>query len=475
MANDEKKETLTDRLCQKSKSIWEDEKLHGAIFDFAKPYSKFLTENKTERECTVWAIDELKKAGFVEGVSGNKCFMVNRGKAIIAAIKGKKSIENGFTLVVAHTDSPRIDLKQNPMYEDTGNAMFDTHYYGGIKKWQWTNIPLAIHGTIIKKDGTKLDVKWGEDGDTNFGPVLISDILIHLSSDQMTNPAHKIISGENLNALAGTMPLVGEDYKDEKDKVKLNILKLLNDKYGITEADFISAEFELVPAYKAQDVGMDKSLVMGYGHDDRICSYTALRALCDLKEQPELTAIVYLVDKEEIGSEGTTGAKTQFLEHFVSELAGGKPLWSIMQNSFCMSADVNAAFDVGFKDRFEAKNASYLGKGITLTKFTGRGGKGGSNDASAEFVGAVRMVLEDECVPFQTAELGAVDIGGGGTVAMYIAERGIDTIDAGPAVLGMHAPNETISKADLYGTYLAFVAFLGKFGDKYIKVAKGTH
>lgn len=472
--SEKKKESLNDKLGYKTNLIWENEKLHKEIMDFAEPYKKFLTDNKTEREVAKWAIDLLEKDGFKKDSSDEKNYSVNRGKSVIAARMGKKPITEGFTLVIAHTDSPRIDLKQVPLYEDSGNAMLDTHYYGGIKKWQWTNIPLSIHGTIVKKDGTKIEVSWGEEDDKEFGPVLISDILIHLSKDQMTQPAKSIITGENLNAMAGTIPLTGEDHKDEKDKVKLYLLKILNDKYGITEADFLSSELELVPAIKARDIGMDKSLVMGYGHDDRICSYTALRGLLDLGEQPELTAIVYLVDKEEIGSMGTTGAANQFLEYFVSNLAGNAPLWPIMQKSYCLSADVNAAYDVNFKDRFESKNASFLGKGITLTKFTGSGGKGGASDASAEFVASIRMLLEDEKIDFQTAELGSVDIGGGGTVAYLLADRGIDTLDAGPAVVGMHAPNETISKADLYNTYLAYKAFLQKFGGKYIKVAKNT-
>jgi aspartyl aminopeptidase len=472
--SEKKKDTLNDKLGYKTKLVWENEKLHDGIMKFAIPYINFLSENKTEREVAKWATVLLEKAGYKKDGKGEKIFSVNRGKSVIAAKTGKKPITEGFTLVIAHIDSPRIDLKQVPLYEDSGNAMLDTHYYGGIKKWQWTNIPLAIHGTIVKKDGTKVEVSWGEEDDKEFGPVFISDILIHLSKDQMSQPARKIITGENLNATAGTIPLTGKDYEDEKDKVKLYLLKILNDKYGITEADFLSSELELVPAVKAREMGLDRSLIMGYGHDDRVCTYTGLKALLDLKEQPELTAIVYLVDKEEVGSMGTTGAANQFLEYFISNLADNKPLWPIMQKSFCLSADVNAAYDVNFKDRFEEKNASFLGKGITLTKFTGSGGKGGASDASAEFVASIRMLLEDEKIDFQTAELGSVDIGGGGTVAYLLADRGIDTLDAGPAVVGMHAPNETISKADLYNTYLAYKAFLGKFGGKYIKVAKNT-
>lgn len=471
---EKKKDSINDKLGYKTKLVWEDEKIRDSIAQFADPYKDFLTANKTEREVAKWAVGQLEKAGFKRDGKNGKVYAVNRGKAVISAIMGKKPITEGFTLVIAHIDSPRIDIKQVPLYEDNGNAMLDTHYYGGIKKWQWTNIPLALHGTIVKKDGTKVEVAWGEEDDDEFGPVFISDILIHLSKDQMTQPAGKIISGENLNATAGTTPLTGDEYEEEKDKVKLYLLKMLNDRYGITEADFMSSELELVPAIKARDMGLDKSLIMGYGHDDRVCSYTALKGLIDLEEQPELTAIVYLVDKEEIGSVGTTGAANHFLEYFLSHLSDNAPLWSIMQNSYCLSADVNAAFDVNFKDRFEAKNASFLGKGITLTKFTGSRGKGGASDASAEFVASIRILLEDEKIVFQTAELGSVDIGGGGTVAYLLADRGIDTLDAGPAVVGMHAPNETISKADLYNTYLAYKAFLGKFGNKYIKIAKNT-
>ncbi len=471
---EKKKDSINDKLGYKTKLVWEDESIRDSIMKFAGPYSDFLTVNKTEREVAKWAVGQLEKAGFKRDGKDGKVYAVNRGKSVISAVMGKKPITEGFTLVIAHIDSPRIDIKQVPLYEDNGNAMLDTHYYGGIKKWQWTNIPLALHGTIVKKDGTKVEVSWGEEDDDEFGPVFISDILIHLSKDQMTQPAGKIISGENLNATAGTIPLTGDEYEDEKDKVKLYLLKLLNERYGVTEADFMSSELELVPAIKARDMGLDKSLIMGYGHDDRVCSYTALKGLIDLNDQPELTAIVYLVDKEEIGSMGTTGAANHFLEYFISNLSDNIPLWSIMQKSYCLSADVNAAFDVNFKDRFEAKNASFLGKGITLTKFTGSRGKGGASDASAEFVASIRMLLEDEKITFQTAELGSVDVGGGGTVAYLLADRGIDTLDAGPAVVGMHAPNETISKADLYNTYLAYKAFLGKFGDKYIRIAKNT-
>jgi aspartyl aminopeptidase len=450
---DEKKPKLGEKLFYKTKNIWDDEKLHSQIMKYAAPYKKFLGDVKTEREATAWAVGRLKKAGFKEG-KGEKVFMVNRGKSVIAAWMGKQPITEGFNIIVAHTDAPRIDLKQVPVYEDTGHAMLDTHYYGGIKKYQWLK---------------KLEVIIGEEDE---GAVVITDILIHLAAQQMENPASKVMTGDQLNALAGTMPLTGEDYKDESDKIRLNVMKILNDKYGIKEEDFISAELELVPSGKALEVGIDKSMIMGYGQDDRVCAFTSLEALIDMKEQPERTSIVWLVDKEEIGSEGSTGAITKFLEYFIETIAPNKPINSIMQNSFCMSADVNAGFDVNFKDRFESKNASFIGKGITITKFTGRGGKGGANDASAEFLGALRKLFADKSVPYQTAELGAVDIGGGGTVAMYMAARGIDTVDAGPAVLGMHAPLETTSKADVWSSYIAYKAFLEHFAGKYVKIAK---
>lgn len=465
---DEKKPKLGEKLFYKTKNIWENNKLHDQIMKFAVPYKKFLGEVKTEREATAWAVAKIKKAGYKEG-KGEKVFMVNRGKSVIAAWMGKQPISEGFNLVVAHTDAPRIDLKQVPVYEDTGHAMLDTHYYGGIKKYQWLNLPLAIHGTVITEEGKKLDIVIGEEDE---GAVVITDILIHLAAQQMENPAAKVMTGDQLNALAGTMPLTGDDYKDESDKIRLNVMKILNDKYGIKEEDFISAELELVPAGKALDVGIDKSMIMGYGQDDRICAYTGLEALLDMKTQPERTAIVWLVDKEEIGSEGSTGAITKFLEYFIETIAPNQPINAVMQNSFCLSADVNAGFDVNFKDRFESKNASFLGKGITVTKFTGRGGKGGANDASAEFLGALRKLYADKDVPYQTAELGAVDIGGGGTVAMYMSARGIDTVDAGPAVLGMHAPMETTSKADIWSSYVAYKAFLEGFAGKYVKIAK---
>ncbi len=472
MSEEEKKDSLSCKLGYKTKCVWEKEDLHGSIMDFAKPYRVFLDECKTERECVAWAVKKLKKAGFVEGASGKKVFMVNRGKGIIAAFIGKKPLTEGFNIVSSHLDAPRLDLKQVPVYEDSGFAMFDTHYYGGIKKYQWANVPLALHGVVVRADGSKVELVWGEKDEE--GALLIPDILVHLAQKQLEGTAAKALTGEQLNAIGGTIPLTAKKHEKESDKVKLNVLNILNKKYGVTEEDFISAEIELVPAEKCMEIGIDNSLLMGYGHDDRVCSYAALKGLLDMTEQPERTAIVYLVDKEEIGSEGTTGAITRFLEYFIEKLNGGKLNEDIWQNSFCISGDVNAAFDPNFKENFEPKNASFIGKGVTVTKFTGRGGKGGANDASAEFMGAIRKLYNDFKITFQTAELGAVDIGGGGTVAMYFAARGIDTIDAGPAVLGMHAPKETISKADLFSTYQSYKAFLEGFAGEYVKIAKNT-
>jgi len=473
MSKEEKKDTLGKKLLFKTKSVWEDESLRETIMKFSPGYKKFLNECKTERESIGWAVKELKKAGYKEGVKGDKVFMVNRGKGILATRMGKKPLSEGFNIIVAHVDCPRLDLKPVPLYEDTGHAMFDTHYYGGIKKYQWANVPLAIHGSVILANGKKIDIVWGEKDDE--GALVVTDILVHLSQKQLEAPAKSALTGEQMNALAGTIPLAGEEYEKESDKVKLHVLKILNEKFGLTEADLVSAELELVPAENCKEIGIDCSMIMGYGHDDRICSYTALKALLDMQEQPERAAIVWLVDKEEIGSEGTTGCINNFLEYFLNLASPGVSDAVIMNKSFCLSGDVNAAFDVGFKENFETKNAAFLGKGITITKYTGHGGKGGASDASAEFTGAIRKLLNDNKVPFQTGELGAVDVGGGGTVAKYMASRGIETIDAGPPVIGMHSPKETISKADLYSTYMGYKAFLENFAGEYIEITRNTH
>ncbi len=429
---------------------------------FCEGYKAFLDTGKTEREACAEAVRLAEDAGFVpfdrnaKYSAGDRVYRVNREKAIILAVIGKQSVADGVNLVAAHIDSPRIDLKQNPLYESEGLGYFKTHYYGGIKKYQWPTIPLALHGVIYKADGERVDVKLGED---ESDPVLvITDILPHLADEQYKRPAPKLIKGEELNILIGSRP-----FKDDKgsENVKLNIMKLLNEKYGITESDFISAELECVPAYKAKDVGFDRSMIGAYGQDDRVCAYTALSAILSLRGTPDRTAVTILTDKEEIGSEGCTGLQSSYLKYFISDLGDcfGVEGRHILSASKCLSADVNAAFDPTFADPFEKLNAAYLGRGVVLTKYTGARGKSGTNDASAEFVGEVRRIFDKEDIIWQTGELGKVDFGGGGTVAMYISNLDVDTVDIGVPVISMHAPFEVTGKNDVYMTYKAFRAF----------------
>lgn len=404
-----------------------------------------------------------KKAGYTEFQAGKKykpgdrVYYNNRGKAIILAIFGKESIEKGVNILAAHIDSPRMDLKQNPLYEDAEMAYFKTHYYGGIKKYQWTTVPLALHGVIVKKDGSVIEVKIGED---DKDPVfVVTDLLPHLAQDQMKRPASEIVKGEELNILIGSRP-----FKDDKasELVKLNIMNILFEKYGIIEEDFLSAELEAVPVYKARDIGFDRSMVGAYGQDDRVCSYTALMATIDTKGIPSKTVVTVLTDKEETGSDGSTGLQSSYLEYFIHDIAEsfGKNGRHVLSASKCLSADVNAGFDPTFPDPLEKKNCAFVGKGTCLTKFTGSRGKSGTNDASAEFVGYVRKIFDDNKIIWQTGELGKVDVGGGGTVAKYIANLDVDTIDLGVPVLSMHAPFEITSKNDVYMTYKAFAAFI---------------
>jgi len=429
---------------------------------FCEGYKSFLDTGKTEREACAEAIRLAVKAGFVpfdktaEYKPGDKVYVCNRGKAVILAVIGKKPAEEGVNLVAAHIDSPRIDLKQNPLYENEGIAYFKTHYYGGIKKYQWPVIPLALHGVIIRSDGEKVEVKIGEEEDD---PVLvITDILPHLADEQYKRPAPKLIQGEELNILIGSRP-----FRDDKasEMVKLNIMKILNEKYGIVESDFISAELECVPAYKAKDVGFDRSFVGAYGQDDRVCAYTALSAVLAVKGAPDRTAVTILTDKEEIGSEGCTGLQSAYLKYFIADLGEmyGTNGRTVLSNSKCLSADVNAGFDPTFSDPFEKLNASYCGRGVVLTKYTGSRGKSGTNDASAEFVGEVRRLFDRDDIVWQTGELGKVDHGGGGTVAMYISNLNVDTVDIGVPVLSMHAPFELTAKNDVYMAYKAFRTF----------------
>lgn len=465
VTEENKTKELKDKLFMKKKNsglIMSDAEIKAAD-KFGEGYKTFLDKAKTEREAVKTAIEIVSKAGFTEFdrnkkyKAGDRVFCNNRGKALILAIFGKESIENGVNILAAHIDSPRLDLKQNPIYEDAELAFFKTHYYGGIKKYQWTTVPLALHGVIIKKDGEKVEVKIGED---DKDPVfVVTDLLPHLAQDQMKRSAPEIVKGEELNILIGSRPFKSDK---ESELVKLNIMNILFEKYGIVEEDFLSAELEAVPAYKAKDVGFDRSLIGAYGQDDRVCGYTALMATVDVKGVPSKTAVTVLTDKEETGSDGNTGLQSNYLEYFIYDLAemSGKNGRHVLSASKCLSADVNAGFDPTFPDVLEKKNTSYVGKGTCLTKFTGSRGKGGTSDASAEFVGYVRSIFDKNDIIWQTGELGKVDLGGGGTVAKYIANLDVDTIDLGVPVLSMHAPFEVTSKNDVYMTYKAFSAFI---------------
>lgn len=429
---------------------------------FCDGYKKFLDAAKTEREAVEYTVKLLNDHGFVEfklgmGLKeGDKVYVNNRGKAVIMAVIGSEDIRNGVRLCAAHIDSPRLDLKQCPIYEDTEMALFKTHYYGGIKKYQWTVIPLALHGVIVKADGSKVTVTIGEDEDD---PVFcVNDLLPHLAQDQMKRNLAQGIKGEELNIVIGSRP-----FKEDglSEAVKLNILSILNEKYGITEDDFLSAELEAVPAFKAKDIGFDRSMIGAYGHDDRVCAYTALMATVKCKN-PKKTAVTILTDKEETGSDGNTGLQSAYLKYFIADLAAefGTEGRTVLSNSECMSADVNAAFDPTFPDVMDKRNCAFINYGVCVTKFTGARGKSGTSDASAEFVGKIRRLLDKKDVIWQTGELGKVDMGGGGTVAAYIANLNVDTIDVGVPVLSMHAPFETVAKADVYMTYKAFSAFV---------------
>lgn len=444
------------------------------VFEFAEEYRKFISACKTERECVRTFVERAEAAGYLdikkviaEGIkleSGARVYADNNGKALAMFIVGKKPMEEGMRILGAHVDSPRMDLKQNPFYEDTELAMLDTHYYGGVKKYQWVTLPLALHGVVAKKDGSVVEVNIGDKpGDPVFG---VSDLLIHLAGEQMEKKAAKVIEGENLDLLIGSIPLAGEEKENAKDTVKENILGILKEEYGIEEEDFLSAEIEVVPAGEARDYGFDRSMIMGYGHDDRVCAYPSFEAMLAKNETPEYTSVCLLVDKEEIGSVGATGMQSRFFENMTAEVmaAAGQytelALRRALQNSHVLSSDVSAAFDPNYPSVMDKKNAAYFGKGMVFNKYTGSRGKSGSNDASAEYVGKLRAVMDDGNVFYQTAELGKVDQGGGGTIAYILANYGMQVIDSGVAVLNMHAPWEIISKADLYEAYKGYVAFL---------------
>ncbi len=461
MANENNyKELLAART-----SIYEtaDETKLQTIFAYAEDYKKFLDEAKTEREATACAIRMAEAAGYTpyrfgDALKvGDKRYFENKGKGIYLFRIGKAPLtEAGFRILAAHIDSPRIDLKQNPLYEDSGMSFFKTHYYGGIKKYQWTAMPLALHGVVVRADGETVRVTIGEDP---ADPVFyINDLLPHLGQDQAQQPLGKAISGESLNILVGGIPVAGD--AKEGDAIKLNVLRLLNEKYGITEADFLSAELSAVPAEKARDVGFDRAFISAYGHDDRCCAYPALTALFATEDSDE-TVFVILADKEEIGSNGNTGMRCRLFSDLLDSISAamGENPAAVRHASHCLSADVNAAYDPNFPEVYEKRNSALISCGPAMSKFTGSRGKSGSNDASAEYVGFVRRLFAEAGVAWQAAELGKVDIGGGGTVAMFIAEQNIDTVDLGLPVISMHAPYEIVSKADLYALHEAFMAF----------------
>ena len=442
------------------------------VFQFAENYRKFISDCKTERECVTFFVEKAEKAGFVnlEKViaehtalkAGDRVYANNMGKGMALFVIGKESMEKGMNILGAHIDSPRLDLKQDPLYEDTDFAMLDTHYYGGIKKYQWVTLPLALHGVIAKKDGTVVKVNVGDKpGDPVFG---VSDLLIHLSGEQLEKKAAKVIEGENLDLLIGSIPMQTEDEK-VKEKVKANIMNLLSKEYGIEEEDFLSAEIEVVPAGEARDYGFDRSMIMGYGHDDRVCAYPSFEAML-VSEDPEITSVCLLVDKEEIGSVGASGMQSRFFENTVAEVMAAAGSYSEMAlrralaNSKVISYEVSSGLDPNFPSVMTKRNTAYFGKGLVFNKYTGSRGKGGSNDANAEYIGKLRNIMDTNEVSFQTAELGKVDQGGGGTIAYILANYGMNVIDSGVPVLNMHAPWEIISKVDLYEAYRGYIAFL---------------
>lgn len=451
-----------------SKNAWkkyeQDNKLKE-LMDFNNDYKDFISKSKTERECVSYAISLCQKYDFKDLSQykslkkGDKVYTTNKNRNICAFVIGERPIEEGINILGAHIDSPRIDLKQNPLYETTDLALLDTHYYGGIVKYQWVAHPLALHGVIYKKDGTFINLNIGENEND---PVLcITDLLPHLAYDKNAKPANKVIEGEDLDVTFGHMPLKGE----EKDAVKKNILKILKDNYNLEEEDFISAEIEIVPAGNARDLGLDRSMILGYGHDDRVCAYTSLRAVLDNGES-KYTTCAFLVDKEEIGSVGATGAHSKWFENVIAELINLTTDYSDLKlrhaltNSRMLSSDVSAAVDPLYQGVFESKNAAYLGKGICFNKYTGARGKSGCNDADPQYIAKIRAIMDDNDIHYQTAELGKVDVGGGGTIAYILGNYNMEVIDAGIAVLSMHAPNEVVSKVDVYEAYLAYKAFI---------------
>ncbi len=464
------------------KNVWSvsDETKKELVFKFCEDYKKYISDCKTERECAAEAIKLAKKAGYKDLKtiiakngslkSGDKVYACHMGKTLALFNIGKEPMENGMKILGAHIDSPRIDIKQNPLYEDSNMAFLDTHYYGGIKKYQWVTMPLAMHGVVVLKNGKTVNVVIGEDKDD---PVLgVTDLLIHLAGEQMEKKAGKVVEGESLDILIGSIPekeaskgkKAGKD-EDAKASVKTAMLRILKEKYGIEEEDFFSAELEVVPAGPARDYGIDRSMIMGYGHDDRVCAYTSLIAMLEVKDVDK-TSVCLLVDKEEIGSVGATGMHSKFFENMVAEVMNCMGDYSdiklrrALSNSKMLSSDVSAAYDPLYPSAFEKKNAAFLGEGMVFNKFTGSRGKSGSNDCNAEFLGEVRGLLEKQGVNYQSAELGKVDVGGGGTIAYILAQYGMEVVDSGIPVLSMHAPWEIVSKADVYETMLGYKAFI---------------
>ena len=460
-------EKLKDFLFNTKKCGWETlaDSVKNDVIRFSDEYIHFLNRSKTEREATSFIAEILEKNGFVNIkdkmilVPGDKVYYVNREKSVYAAIMGNKPVEAGLNIIGSHIDSPRLDLKPNPLYEDSGFAYFKTHYYGGVKKYQWTTIPLSIHGVIVKANGEKVTINIGED---ESDPIFtITDLLPHLAQEQMEKKLKDGIAGEDLNLLIASIP-IGDEKTTER--IKLNVLKILNDKYGITEKDFVSSELELVPAFKARSLGFDRSMVAGYGQDDKICAYTSLRALLDTVT-PVKTAVCIFADKEEIGSMGNTGMESHVFDTFISELLNktntNRPnlLDKVFCNSKMLSADVDAGLDPIYASVSEKNNAAFLGMGVGLNKYTGARGKSGASDANAEFVAQIRNIFESNNIMYQVSELGKVDTGGGGTIAYILANKGVDVIDCGVPVLSMHAPYEVTSKFDVYEAYRAYAAF----------------
>ena len=471
-----KKETKVERLQSLLLKKWEngwnainsDEK--EEVFNFSTGYKDFLDEGKTERESAQAILKLAKENGFMpfedaikqrqKIVAGQKFYTQYKNSLIALFIIGKKDLTEGMNIIASHIDSPRLDIKPNPLFEEQELAFLKTHYYGGVKKYQWTTIPLSLHGVVVLKNGERIEIRIGEN--TNEPVFYISDLLPHLAKEQMEKKMGEGITGEGLNLLVGSIPYADEDIKEP---IKLNILKLLNEKYGIIEEDFASAELEVVPASNAKDVGFDRSMIVAHGQDDRVCAYTSLQAILHM-HTPERTAIALMTDKEEVGSQGNTGMHSAFFENMVAEfieLLDKKPndlmLRRAMSNSKVLSADVNAGFDPNFPDTHDKRNAAYIGKGVVLTKYTGARGKSGSNDASAEFMGEVRTLFNNDSVVWQMGELGKVDLGGGGTIAYILANHGMDVVDCGPPLLSMHAPMELASKLDVYMSYKAYKAF----------------